>query len=409
MHRGALGCLWAIALWPLLALFVGIGLVVLSSFLTVDLRPFGDQSSGDDDAATEVSIRELIELNAVLASTRIGETHTLLPDGRVLIAGGGHMDLLSFEVESSAETVDPATGRTEDAGDIRRPRSSHSATLLSDGRVLLVGGDGPDDLVAEAEVWDAGSNAWAPAGSLGEPRKYHSATLLPDGRVLVIGGDTYLPNDAVSSAEIWDPAANEWQPAGLMAQERRGHSATLLPDGRVLVVGGIDWWYERRPLASAEIWDPTTMEFSPAGALPKGRYAHTATVLSDGRVLIIGGFRDTDQDSLRTALAWSPSTYEFSPAGSLPEARMSHTATGLPDGRVLVIGGEDLELIPDVDYYSSVVAWTPEDEAFVPMGSLGHARSGHQAILRPDGTVLVLAGHGEDDLPLVEIYEAHGQ
>jgi len=136
-------------------------------------------------------------------------------------------------------------------------------------------------------------------------RDSHTATLLPDGRVLVVGGGcppTQKCQDHAVVAEVWDPQTATFEPAGSLAQLREGHTATLLPDGRVLVVGGSGW--DGGDLASAEVWDPTTASFSPAGSLAQGRRGHTATLLPDGRVLIVGG---RDGDPLASAEVWDPS------------------------------------------------------------------------------------------------------
>jgi hypothetical protein len=123
----------------------------------------------------------------------------------------------------------------------------------------------------------------------------HTATLLPDGRVLVLGGQTHPDHwvTAAESTELWAPTGGDRSTfvRGTPPLEARSqHTATLLPDGRVLVVGG-SWWdgvaFVTR--ATAELWDPATGRFSPAGTLSQGRYDHTATLLPDGRVLVVGG------------------------------------------------------------------------------------------------------------------------
>jgi hypothetical protein len=127
------------------------------------------------------------------------------------------------------------------------------------------------------------------------------------------------------------------RPTGSPAGFHDHSTATLLLDGRVLVIGGLG------SEGSAEIWDPVTENFQPAGSLPELRASHTATLLSDGRVLVVGGGRHWDDPStwLATAEIWDPVTEAFGPTGPLATEHGSHTATALPDGRVLVIGGND--------------------------------------------------------------------
>ncbi len=288
-----------------------------------------------------------------LAEPRGIHTATPLPDGRVLVVGGMDGD----GVLASAEVWDPASGTFGPAGSFAEARAWHTATLLRDGRVLVVGGASAelsdvDGFVASSEVWDPMTGTFSPAGPLAEARgAYHTATLLRDGRVLVVGG---MGGEA--AAEVWDPATGTFEPAGALAEARSGHTATLLSDGRILVVGGggIDGF-----LASAELWDPAAASFEPAGSLAEPRGMHTATLLRDGRVLVVGGEGDGEWDDggaplLASAEVWDPAVGTFGPAGSLAEARYGHTATLLSDDRVLVVGGWHGEGIT-----ASAEAWRP--------------------------------------------------
>ena len=160
--------------------------------------------------------------------------------------------------------------------------------------------------------------------------------------MLVIGGGntlfdhTYL---GLTSAEIWDPASATFRPTGSLAVGRANHSATLLDDGRVLVVGGGDAPPEDMEVRAAEIWDPTTETFATIGAPAFGRANHTATLLDDGRVLVVGSGGYRAGEVIGPTELWDPRTETFGPAATLIDGRASHTATLLDDGRVLVLGG----------------------------------------------------------------------
>jgi len=277
-----------------------------------------------------------------LPVARAQHTATLLPDGRVLIVGGLGSRVAGANVLGDAELWDPATDTFEPAGSLAEPRWFHSATLLSDGSVLVVGGMGREHLLADAEIWDPVSRSFHATGPLLEARSLHTATLLNDGRVLIAGGyDPMWGTPVEGSTEIWDPATGSFLPTGPLAEQRSDHTATLLPDGRVLVVGGEPLPPPLRMLDSVEAWDPATESSSQDGVLLEGRAGHTATLLPDGGLLVIGGVRDDggDRTPMATAELRDPDTETFQLTGSMALARRAHTATLLPDGRVIVIGG----------------------------------------------------------------------
>jgi hypothetical protein len=246
-----------------------------------------------------------------MSEPRQSHAATLLPDGRVLITGGttGVSPLASLpfvvasypgaitaatnaEVLTSAELYDPATGTFSRTGSMNTPRVNQTATLLQDGRVLVVGaGDEGYDSVRSAELYDPGTGRFSPTGSMKSRRWLHTATLLQDGRVLIAGGRS--PRDLTyASVEIYDPSSGTFTSTGSMHTSRKSHTATLLPDGRVLVAGGEeqnDIGIPGRTLSSAEVYDPVTGTFTPIGSMGDQRDAQTATLLSDGRVLIAGG------------------------------------------------------------------------------------------------------------------------
>ena len=188
---------------------------------------------------------------------------------------------------------------------------------------------------------------FSPTGSLGTGRVGHSATLLSNGMVLIAGGSTgqlslccAVPN--LASAELYDQATHAFSPASSMTTARAGHTATLLSDGRVLIVGGAPTGGPSgAPVASAELYDPLTGTFAATGSAVAARQDASATLLADGRVLIAGGSASTitGRLSLASAELYSPSTGTFSPTGSMTMARFDHTATLLADGRVLIAGG----------------------------------------------------------------------
>jgi hypothetical protein len=256
---------------------------------------------------------------------------TLLADGRVFITGGQTFTPVA-QIHSSAEVYDPGTGTFTPIGDMGTPRMLHTATLLADGKVLIAGGyDGGRSLLRDAELYDPTTNTFAPTGSMVLGRSDYTATLLPNGNVLVAGGGS-------ASAELYDPATGVFAVTGSMARHREEHTATLLADGRVLVVGG--FWDD----GSTELYDPASGLFAPAGSMSVPRFSHAAAALPDGGVLISGGAvpppPGVDSTPLASAEVFDPTTNSFGIAGDMTVPRQYHTATTLADGRVLIAGGD---------------------------------------------------------------------
>jgi Tol biopolymer transport system component len=332
----------------------------------------------------------------------LGDTATRLADGRVLVAGG---------CTTAAQLYDPTTGTFSPTGSLAPVRASATATLLRDGRVLFAGGytcapGSQDGMWASAELYDPTTGTFGPTGSMAAPRSQHTATLLADGRVLIVGGITGNQATAVgaiilatyqlaetdsgllATAEIYDPTTGIFSKTGSMTSAHRGHTATLLQDGRVLVVGNGG---ESTPSSrAADIYDPATGRFSKTGPMTTGRWLHTATLLQDGRILILGG--RTPLDSVyASAEMYDPRSGTFRTAGSMGEARQQQTATLLADGRVFIAGGywsdgQKWRVLSSTEMYD------PATGNFSPTGSMGAPRDGHISTLLNDGRVLIAGG-----------------
>ena len=168
------------------------------------------------------------------------------------MVGGRWSNGATLVIRASAEVWDPATDSVSPAGTLARERYDHTATLLPDGRVLVAGGSSGRDPdvapIASLEVWDPRTSTFSPAGQLRTARSGHAALLLGDARVLIVGE---------TDTELWDPTTGTVMPGPSLVEPRYFHTATLLQDGRVLVTGGM--WGSNADIvvrASAEVWDP---------------------------------------------------------------------------------------------------------------------------------------------------------
>lgn len=274
----------------------------------------------------------------------------LLGNGKVLLAGGSDSNDVAF---TSSELFDPATGSFTSTGDMTAPRSGATATLLQNGKVLIAGGtDNNATLLATAELYDPTTGTFtATLGNMTSVRWAHAANLLANGKVLLTGGRVnFAPNTNSATAELFDPSTSTFMVTGSMVTGRDFHSATLLANGQVLVLGGTSPG-NHFSVSSGELYDPTTASFTSAGSLSAQRDSHSATLLPSGKVLVAGGsWSFFDDDGLPEHIAlWSaelfdPSTGSSTFTGSLETQRGLHTATLLMDGRVLVISNGSAEL-----------------------------------------------------------------
>ena len=313
---------------------------------------------------------------ANLTTARQQHTATLLTNGRVLLAGGSGTGTLA-----TAELFDAAGTSWLPAASMTTARRLHTATRLPDGKVLVVGGLGTAPL-ATAELYDPALNVWTSAGTMTTARQLHTATLLNTGKVLVAGG---LGAEALASCELYDPTTNTWTSSASLVTARQLHTANLLPDGRVIVAGGLG----AAVLNSVELYDPISNTWTDAAPLAMARQQHTATVLANGKVLAVAGF---DAAVINTAELYDPASNTWTAAGALTSARRLHTAVLLPSGKVLVAGGTGSPILPAGSSLGTAQLYDPELNTFGNAGSLVTPRNQFTATLLNNGRVLAAGG-----------------
>ena len=318
-----------------------------------------------------------------------------IADGSLFVAGGDEMPN-----DPEAELLAADGSAFSDAGQMTAERLYGAGDVLTNGDVLIAGGDGWDSSTqqftpaqATAEVWSPLNDTFTATGVMNVARQVFTVTTLPNGEALAVGGSAAQDSGSGSAtAELYDPMTNGWTPTGSMAAGRLGQTATLLPDCRVLIVGDN---------AIAVTYDYVTGTFTAAGS--EGaiqRSYQTATLLADGEVLIAGGV-DLGNTPLNTASVWDPATGTFTPtANNMSDAHSQGFAVRLSDGRVAVGGGFDsmqpLTMSTALDIYSPATnSWTAG--AAMPDG----AASAEAGLLNNGDMAVVGAGLSGQD---TEIY-----
>jgi len=311
---------------------------------------------------------------------------SIFSNSKILASGGDSPVLFN-----SAEIYDLDNNTWENTTPMLAYRALHHLITLNNGEVIAIGGY----KLRSCEIFNPASHSWRYTDSL-ETLKYfwNTATLLNDGRILVVGGyyfdQSTLQNIHFKKCEIFDPISETWSFADSLADGRSGHTATLLNDGKVIVAGG----QNIGDLSSCEIYDPVANQWSSAGNLLHARSFHSAVLLSDGKVLVSGGVTPDSTLGTRNCEIYDPITNSWSEAGEMIMPRADHKSLLLLDSTVLITGGSfepeiweiyDLKTL-SVVYIDTlpVIVFDPELEQF------------------PDGRIISLGGQTFDGIMTFE-------
>jgi large repetitive protein len=372
----------------------GIGLISVLGFES-------DGASGSTIAEIAFGPPNTWQPTAPMDVARSGQTATALGNGDVLVAGGG---------TASAELYEPTTGHFVKTGSMSVSRTDATATMLTNGRVLVAGGYRNPNNGAElstAELYDPDTGSWNPTGSMTVARAGQTATLLPGGDVLVAGGGcnrggescdsgSFLSN--LKSAELYDPVTGTWAKTGSMSDRRQFFTATLISDGDVLVSGGFSGCDDDfcSDLSSAELYNPARGTWSVTGSMHAKREQFTATLLSSGEVLAAGGLNEGGFDGNGRTYAeadlYDPTTGSWTETAAMSQPRFGQSATLLNNGWVLVTGGETLAS----GGTASTEVYEPTARIWVSTGSMSTPRTDLTTTPLSGGDVLATGGMGLD-------------
>jgi N-acetylneuraminic acid mutarotase len=342
-----------------------------------------------------------------------GHAQTLLSDGRVLLSGGASS---VGGAQAGFRIFDPQTqGFSATTGAMQHARSGHAAVKLNDGRVMLIGGgNSTGTIVATCDIWDPATGLSTPAAPMSTPRGQHTATLLPDGRVYVAGGLALLNtadivatlNSAQASTTIYNPATNSWSAGPNMPKPRVGHTATLMGNGQVLIVGGIELTnliIILLPDFSSDCrrYNPVTNTMSSAAAIPGPRGLHAAARLSGGGVAVAGGVDGdpvlltfTVLSSVRT---YNPTTNAWTSVADMANPRVYPVlhATG---GKLVALGGlSTFDIATTTGTPVQAIETAPESgSAWSAAGSMMLARPLCLSTVIENGLRIVTTGSGDN-------------
>ena len=328
-----------------------------------------------------------------MSTVRDTPTAVVLADGNVLVVGGAS--------SAASDLYDPISNSWTSAGAMSTARNYQAGTILANGSVLVAGGQNENgNTLASAEIYNPTTQTWTLTGSMTTPRFLHSASLLPNGEVLVAGGWSTCCTSSqypLSSSELWNPATGTWTAIGNMANPHADQTATVFSNGNVLIAGGQNYaqgsLQEVGESAATELYEYATGTWNSVGNMTVARDYAGAALLSNGSVLEAGGAAGGCCAGLFSAETFNPATLTWTatPSTMIDPRTGPAVSTIFNATSVLVSGGSSCCSSP-ISTYASTEYYNSATQFWHLTGSLNQARAYSTSVTLQDGTVLAVGG-----------------
>jgi hypothetical protein len=343
--------------------------ILMLASATLAVSGSGVVSPAGKERPTSYSWKEVASMTLPRSSPAV----VTLPDGDILVTGG----LSVNGPTSSTEIFDVQQMKWRPGPTMISKRVGHTATLLDDGTVLIAGGETGTGTTSSAELLNLSIGASISLPSMYFARSAHSAAKLTSGMVLVTGGSDWVTGEW-KQAELFDPASHSWKPAGNMAYPRIFFTLQKLESGMVVAISGDG-------NGTSELYDPSSNSWSGTVKMNEKRYGAASIELADGGILAAGGM--VDSTTLHTAEIYNPSSNSWSPAAPMIYPRAHFSLNRLSNGSILAAGSWNSTGVSDTSEM-----FLPDREEWADVGNMNHPRGAHGSASLPGGAVLVMGG-----------------
>ncbi|NQU49001.1 MAG: hypothetical protein HQ519_10175 [Planctomycetes bacterium] len=313
----------------------------------------------------DVAKEKFTLLGGTMAQSRAFHNAVLLLDGRIMAIGGviGPFGTGPYytKVLSSVEIYDPATDSWTNGAPMSQFRAGCTANVLPDGRVLVAGGTkgganrelySVDDIMTTSlrttEIYDPVSDTWSAGPSMSMPKAGGVSIALDNDEIMIAGGITYtsifgikIP-DFANDVQFYNPSTNSFRNKN-MNEKRALFGITKMNNGKVLLSGGAGGdIFSIGPIVKQEVYNPATNSFSGAPPLTRAVAFSTTVALADGRAMVVGGARGDLDDPIPVENVWiyDPFANTTTEVASMNATHGGHVAVYTGAGNVTVFCGE---------------------------------------------------------------------